>query len=144
MMHIIKTFFERLVLGVFSGERKPTFNKTEPDKPHRKASLEERKKYQKKRAKYNEQKTEFDAEITAAEECQFSADDQKVVDERVQNLVGYPYWIRASLVSQMQTKTKITIHNLKIYSLNSNILRLPLTYTNICVLFTKKDLLSTP
>ena len=32
MMHIIKTFFERLVLGVYSGERKPNYSNPEPEK----------------------------------------------------------------------------------------------------------------
>jgi hypothetical protein len=40
MMHIIKTFFERLVLGVFSGSRKPNYTYVKPTKPTRDATVD--------------------------------------------------------------------------------------------------------
>lgn len=98
MMHLIKTFFTRLVIGVYSGKRTATFTLIEPKKPSSGAPDAERKTYKEARQTYNARKAEYDAEVTAAQECTFSADDQKLVDERVQNLVGYPYWIRASMV----------------------------------------------
>jgi hypothetical protein len=99
MMHIIKTFFERLVLGVFSGARKPThFKQTEPVDPGRFASSDERKEYRGKKRKYVEQEVEYEKSLEAFQGCLFDADAQKIVDERVKNLVGYPNWIKASLV----------------------------------------------
>ena len=99
MMHIIKTFFERLVIGVFSGSRRPTkFTAKEPTKPDEGAPAEDRKKYKAKKSKYTADLAEYEEAITAFDECLFSANDRTVVDERVQNLVGFPYWIKTSMV----------------------------------------------
>jgi hypothetical protein len=99
MMHIIKTFFDRLVLGVFSGARKPTkFNQKEPVDPGWRASQEDKKEYRGKKRKYDDRKVEYEKALEAFEGCLFDADAQKIVDERVKNLVGYPNWIKASLV----------------------------------------------
>jgi hypothetical protein len=99
MMHIIKTFFERLVLGVFSGERKPKFTSKPPTKPSPGAPRDVRQEYERKQSKYRERVREYEEAIAAFNECQFSEAEQKLVDLRVQNLVGYAYWIRSSLVS---------------------------------------------
>jgi hypothetical protein len=101
MMHVVKTFFDRLVLGVFSGKRKPTYKFTKPKKPARDADAAERKKYKDARRKYKACKKEYKDERKRFDECLFDNDAQKLVDERVQNLVGYPYWIRNTLVTHM-------------------------------------------
>jgi hypothetical protein len=98
MMHIIKTFWERLVLGVFSGERKPNFSAKEPAKPKGTPTDDVRKAYQAKRRKYHEAQQEWARDCKDFESCLFSEADRKLVDQRVQNLVGYPYWIRNSMV----------------------------------------------
>ena len=99
LMHIIKTFFERLVLGVFSGSRHPSaFSQQEPEKPGRSATAAVRAKYQKQRGKYEKNQTEYEQALLAFAECKFNMVDQTIVDERVQNLVGHPYWIRSSMV----------------------------------------------
>ena len=98
MMHLIKTFFERLVIGVYSGSREPSFNRKEPVEPDDGAPVEERKAYNTKKRKYEARKSEHQEEVKASQECKFSAVDQKIVDVRVQNLVGYPCWIKSSLV----------------------------------------------
>ena len=103
MMHIIKTFFERLVLGVFSGSRKPNYTYVKPTKPTRDATVDERKKFQEKMRKYKTRKAEYAEEIKRFNECIFNAADQKLVDTRVQNLIGYPYWIRSSMVQPSHT-----------------------------------------
>jgi len=112
MMHIIKTFFDRLLVGVFSGSRKPgTFNKKKPVVPDppptnsredKKAHKKEQKKYTSKKRKYDASKAEHADAIEAFENCLFDKDAQKIVDERVKNLVGYPNWIKASLVQSTQ------------------------------------------
>jgi hypothetical protein len=43
MMHIIKTFFERLVLGVFSGSRKPNYSNPKPAPLPKDPSAQEKK-----------------------------------------------------------------------------------------------------
>ena len=99
LMHIIKTFFERLLIGVFSGSRKPTsFKRKEPATMGGRATTKERKEYRKKKRKYDELKREYDEAVQAFDECLFDADAQKIVDERVKNLVGYPNWIKTTLV----------------------------------------------
>ena len=99
MMHIIKTFFERLVLGVFSGSRRPSkFSEDEPIKPSRNASAAERTKYGEDRRKYEADKAEYNEALKAFDECCFDVTSQRIVDERVQNLAGFPYWIRSTMV----------------------------------------------
>jgi hypothetical protein len=103
MMHIIKTFFERLVLGVFSGARKPTkFKRTEPVDPGRRG---DRQEFMSKKRKYEARKVEYEKARVAFDECIFDADARKIVDERVKNLVGYPNWIKASLVTREHCTT---------------------------------------
>ena len=109
MMHIIKTFWERLVLGVFSGKREPTFTPKAPVKPKTNEDAEEVKAFKLKKRKYDEAKTEWTKDCAAFKECHFEEHDRKVVDVRVQNLVGYPYWIRSTLVSAHSTSY---IHNI--------------------------------
>jgi hypothetical protein len=103
MMHIIKTFFERLVLGVFSGVRKPKYTNTKPVKPKRKAPPKDHKDYKAKMKKYKARVTEYANELLKFDECYFDAEARQTVDQRVQNLVGYPYWIRASMVHENHT-----------------------------------------
>ena len=99
MMHIIKTFFERLMLGVFSGKRKPTcFRSPEPEHPGRSASRAAQKEYREKMKLYEERESEYKKAQKAFDACLFNEEDQKIVDERVKNLVGYPNWIKISLV----------------------------------------------
>jgi hypothetical protein len=105
MMHIVKTFFERLVLGVFSGSRKPEYTHEEPTKPPRDASDEDRALYQNEKRKYNARVKEYNAELQRFAECIFTEADRRLVDRRVQNLVGFPYWIKGSLVPQHTHKT---------------------------------------
>ena len=98
MMHIVKVFFERLVLGVFSGKRKPTkFKPKKPEKPSRR-SKGNQAEYKQATAKYKADREEYDECRATFDECKFNELAQKTVDERVQNLVGYPYWIRSSMV----------------------------------------------
>ena len=108
MMHLIKTFFERLVIGVFSGSREPSFNRKDPVKPAKGAEYQERKDYQAKKGKYEAQKKEYLEEVKACNECKFSSADQRTVDERVQNLVGYPCWIKSSLVRTLTLMKQYT------------------------------------
>jgi hypothetical protein len=105
MMHIIKTFFERLVLGVFSGSRKPNYTNPEPAKLARNPSRAEQKEHQEKMRKHKAKAAAYEKEIKAFDECYFDEDARKLVDTRVQNLVGYPYWIRSSLVSHASPYT---------------------------------------
>jgi hypothetical protein len=99
MMHIIKTFFERLLLGVFTGARKPTaFKPTEPVKPAEGATRTTVREYRGKKRTYDQLKEDYDATQLSFAECLFDAEAQKIVDERVKNLVGYPNWIKASMV----------------------------------------------
>jgi hypothetical protein len=99
MMHIIKTFFDRLMIGVFSGKRKPAnFKRTEPEHPGGRASRSEMKKYREELKKYEERESEYNKALAAFDGCLFNIDDQQAVDDRVKNLVGYPNWIKASLV----------------------------------------------
>ena len=48
---------------------------------------------------------EYEKEILAFDECYFNEAARKTVDRRVQNLVGYPYWIRSTLVPHSRTYT---------------------------------------
>ena len=99
MMHIIKTFFERLMLGVYSGARKPTnFKRSEPVNPGASAPVADREEYKSRKRKYTERKEEYEKAIEAFDECLFDKEAQKIVDERVKNLVGHPNWIKNSLV----------------------------------------------
>lgn len=107
MMHIIKTWFERLVLGVFSGTRKPNYTFTEPKKPTRDADEEERKQYQAKKRKFNANTKEYAEELKRFAECHFDEAARKLVDQRVQNLVGYPNWIKSSMVPTTRTEIKL-------------------------------------
>ena len=99
MMHIIKTFFDRLVVGVFSGSRKPaSFKRTEPVEPGRGASRADRTAFGGKKRKYDYHKEEYEKSLVAFKGCLFDTVAQTIVDERVKNLVGQPNWIKASLV----------------------------------------------
>ena len=109
MMHIIKTFFERLLLGVFSGQRCPNFLIKEPKPPARGAPRPIQAKYKAKLKVYESEKKSYVQDVLASSECKFSAADKKLVDERVQALVGYPEWIKSSLV------TSYTSYNVDIY-----------------------------
>lgn len=109
MMHLIKTFFERLVIGVYSGSREPSFNRKEPVEPDDEASKEELKIYKTKKRKYEARKSEYQEMVKASQECKFSDVDQKIVDVRVQNLVGYPCWIKSSMVRTL-THMKVRVY----------------------------------
>jgi hypothetical protein len=98
MMHVVKTFFERLVIGVFSGARRPTFGGLEPTKPPTDANPAAKKKYKDLKTKYDADKEIYARDTLAFDECKFDEDDRKIVDERVKNLVGYPDWIKTTLV----------------------------------------------
>jgi hypothetical protein len=109
MMHIIKTFFERLVLGTFSGVRKPThFKRTEPADPGRTASAADKEAFRGKKRKYADRLEEYNKAINAFDGCVFDAVAQRIVDERVKNLVGYPRWIKASLVHARTSHCNLT------------------------------------
>ena len=98
MMHINKTFWEHLVVGVYNGSRCPTFNKTEPAKPPSNADAATKQKYVEKLDKLRVQQASYVQESTAFRECIFTEEDRKIVDERVKNLVGFPDWIKSTLV----------------------------------------------
>jgi hypothetical protein len=109
MMHLIKTFFERLVIGVFSGAREPSsFKRKEPAKPAKGAPAAERKDFGEKMRQFKARKTEHQKEVEASTECTFDPEDQRIVDERVQNLVGYPCWIKTSLVRTLTHMNQYT------------------------------------
>jgi hypothetical protein len=101
MMHINKTFWERLVVGVYSGARTPTFNKTEPAKPPSNADTTTKQKYAEKLNKFRVRQESYQRETIAFRECTFTEEDRKIVDERVKNLVGFPDWIKSTLVRVM-------------------------------------------
>jgi hypothetical protein len=101
MMHINKTFWERLAVGVFSGARCPPFTAKKPAEPTPSASAEAQTKYRAALAKYESIKADYSREARAFQECTFSEADRKLVDERVKNLVGYPDWIKTTLVRVM-------------------------------------------
>jgi hypothetical protein len=138
MMHIIKTFFERLVIGVFSGQRRPTFSLTEPKKPLRHASDQERREYQAAKQLYKDRVEEYAEECRASDECEFSMLHQKLVDERVQNLVGYPNWIRSSLV---QSHTFFLTQNPRIFIALTYILGSFLKTSMIVRIFTQHKII---
>jgi hypothetical protein len=120
MMHIIKTFFERLALGVFRGKRTPSaFGMREPTMPTRddtltrlmaarknppteaataKALSDAKLKYDKATKKYAAQKALHARDTKADSLCIFDIDEARTVDERVKNLLGYPRWIKSTLV----------------------------------------------
>jgi hypothetical protein len=119
LMHVIKTFFERLLIGVFSGSRKPTnFKRKVPAKPNSRATTTEREEYKVKKRKYDSTKREFEDAVQAFDESKFDTDAQKIVDERVKNLVGYPNWLKTTLVQSQKYLTK----NLRIYIQTQKIL----------------------
>jgi hypothetical protein len=100
MMHIIKTFFDRLMLGVYSGKRKPSkFKAPEPEDPGTGSSRADKKKYKEKLKIYEERASEYKKAREAFDACLFNKEDQIIVDERVKNLVGFPNWIKISLVT---------------------------------------------
>jgi hypothetical protein len=114
IMHIVKTFFERLVIGVFSGSRRPTpFAGKEPKELATGATAAERQEFMYKTRKYTRDLNEYTEACKAFDECKFDEIDKKIVDERVQNLGGYPYWIRSSMVHARTLHTYNT-HNLRI------------------------------
>jgi hypothetical protein len=140
MMHIIKTFFERLVLGVFSGSRRPApFKNKRPTKPSRNAPRHVHAEYKEKKRQHKALKTAHAAELQAFDECLFTEADRKIVDRRVRNLTGYAYWIRTSLVhsrTRIQQKIskvnpRIPKHNIK---LDNNLRIIALNYTNSHIL----------
>jgi hypothetical protein len=100
MMHIIKTFFERLVVGVFTGERAPSLNIREPAKMPKNPDIDARKKYREAKKEYDDLSEEHETAVASVQACTFSEMDKRVVDARVKNLVGYPNWIRTSLVQR--------------------------------------------
>jgi hypothetical protein len=112
MMHIIKTFWERLVLGVYSGKRRPeAFKKKAPVRPHNEAPIEERTQFKVAARIYNAILAEWKADQAAFDACSFTKADMKIVDQRVQNLKGFPYWIRNSMVQHAHTFNRI-IHKI--------------------------------
>ena len=108
LMHIIKTFFERLVVGVFDGSRRPQFHLDEPKELAEDATDAAKKKWRQKMKKYDLQKKLHALAVRKFSECKFTEADKKAVDARVKNLVGYPEWIRTSLVSHAHTS--LTYH----------------------------------
>jgi len=132
MMHIIKTFFERLMLGVFSGSRKPpSFRHTEPADPGWRSTQAQRTEYNNKKRKYDEGKKEHDKTIEAFDGCLFDETDQKIVDERVKNLVGSPNWIKASLVNtQQHVAQHYNTRNPRNFDCMNNYPRIFLSYDN--------------
>jgi hypothetical protein len=103
MMHIIKTFWERLVLGVYSGKRRPVFTKKPPKKPTRSETDDDRRLYNVALRAYNGAVRDWKKDCEAFDACHFTKADQQIVDQRVQNLVGYPYWIRNTMVQHAHT-----------------------------------------
>ena len=99
MMHIIKTWFERLVIGVFSGERRPHFSGTKPAPLPKRTSNEEKQQHKTAMAKYKKKLQAHERECVAFDMCIFDMHDRKIVDARVKNLVGYPDWIKSTLVN---------------------------------------------
>jgi hypothetical protein len=100
MMHIISTFFERLVIGVFSGARRKPFTYPQPVDPGRgkNVSQERHAEYKVKHKLYTKKKKENDKLNTNQDKCTFSKADMALVDMRVKNLCGEPDWIKNSLV----------------------------------------------
>ena len=98
MMHIIKTIFERLVVGVFSGARRPNFTEEKPEKLAKNTTKAEKREYKAAEDIYKRKKIAWELECVKADACKFDKADQNLVDDRVKNLVGYPQWIKSTLV----------------------------------------------
>ena len=90
MMHTIKTFFDRLVIGVYSGSRQPSFCMAAPKPLAQDATARVKRTHAEKTKTYDVQKRMFALTVRTFQECKFSKADQTTVDERVKNLVGYP------------------------------------------------------
>ena len=99
MMHIIGTFFERLVLGVFKGTREPTDTIVKPAKLTNPSSSAKQKQHKLDMVEYKRSKAEYDRESRKATKCTFTDKQQKEVDQRVKNLTGFPDWIKNTMVS---------------------------------------------
>lgn len=88
-MHLNKTFCERLLLGVYKGERAPKLPATvKPAKPSRRSTRAEQATYKQALSDYNKHMGVYHEAVQANRECTFSKGDQDLVDQRVKNLVG--------------------------------------------------------
>ena len=104
VMHIIKNFFEKLVLGTFTGSRRPKWSSSkcpEPTKVPEGATAAEKRNYIARKKKYDGHVADYKKSIVAFSECLFNENAQKIVDERVKNLIGYPDWIKTTLVRNL-------------------------------------------
>ena len=99
MMHVVGTFFERLVLGVFKGKREATDTIVMPAKLSNTPSVAEVKQHRIDMTEFRRKKAEYDRESRKATKCTFTETQQKVVDQRVKNLLGFPDWIKNTMVS---------------------------------------------
>jgi hypothetical protein len=97
MMHIIKTFFERLLFGVFSGNRRAKFTLEKPVQVSDPTKAQ-KVAFSKRNRKYNKDAREFKKDMLTQDACLFTKKQQEEVDERVKKLVGFPDWIKSSMV----------------------------------------------
>jgi hypothetical protein len=95
MMHIVKNFFEKITFQLFAGKRAPEWDKSKNKRP---AKGED--DYRRKLRRHNDAKQRWEKAVEQNKQCTFSEADQKLVDQRVKNLVGPAKWIKSSMVSQ--------------------------------------------
>jgi hypothetical protein len=104
MMHIIKNFFEKLTMQVFSGARVPSWSAGKHPMPN-----EDDDDYETKMAAYNKARDLWTLAVNQNKKCIFSAADQELADRRMKNLVGPANWIKNSMVRS----SHIHMHNSK-------------------------------
>jgi hypothetical protein len=71
VMHIIKNFFEKLVLGTFTGSRRPKWASSkckEPTIVPENASVADKRDYRVRKGKYDRQVRDYEASIVAFNE----------------------------------------------------------------------------
>jgi hypothetical protein len=98
MMHIIKNFFEKLTFKLFTGMRTPEWDKSKNKMPA-KGDADYKRKY----ARHQDAKARWKTAVQQNLLCTFSDEDQKLVDQRVKNLVGPSKWIKNSMVRAHMT-----------------------------------------
>ena len=95
MMHIIKNFFEKLTFKLFAGKRTPQWDNSKNKKPAQGVDG-----YRDKLKRHKDAKKRWKKAVDQNTKCIFSEADQKLVDQRVKNLVGPARWIKNSMVSE--------------------------------------------
>jgi hypothetical protein len=94
MMHIIKNFFEKLTIAVFSGKRVPPWSESKHPVPDK-----DDEAYETKLASFTRARARWTLAVQQHQKCIFPVADQELADRRMKNLVGPANWIKNSMVT---------------------------------------------